>query len=59
MRNLKLTHECVNDVKRVTEGTIYKDIGRISRAIAAVIVSGLELDRDGSMATAVQASLDR
>lgn len=38
---------------------VYKDIGRISRAIGAVITTGLEKDSDGSNATMVQVSLDR
>ncbi|KAI8142498.1 hypothetical protein BJV82DRAFT_669645 [Fennellomyces sp. T-0311] len=59
VRNLKVTQECVDDLKRTTEGAVYKDIGRISRAIAAVVITGLNLDSDGSMAKIVQASWDR
>lgn len=56
---LSNTQACIDQLNQLTNGMVYKDIGRISRAIGAVITTGLEKDSDGSNATMVQVSLDR
>ncbi|KAI9262357.1 hypothetical protein BDA99DRAFT_510987 [Phascolomyces articulosus] len=60
--NLTVSQHSVDHLKKITEGAIHKDIGRISRAIATVIVTGLgqeEEKEEDSMAVMVQSSLDR
>ncbi|KAI9498499.1 hypothetical protein BDB00DRAFT_754847 [Zychaea mexicana] len=59
VRNLSVTQKDVDHLAEIAEGAVYKDIGRISRAIAAVITAGLEHASDGSMANMVQSSIDR
>ena len=60
VRNLNVSEKSVDHLKKITEGAVHKDIGRISRAIATVIILGLEEDdSDASMAKMVQSTLDR
>ncbi|KAG2224556.1 hypothetical protein INT45_004401 [Circinella minor] len=60
IQNLNVSQKNVDHLKKITEGAIHKDIGRISRAIGTVILTGLEEDdSESSMAKMVQSSLDR
>lgn len=57
--SLNNTAECKQKLEKLLNSPLHKEIGRVSRALSAVIRRALEAKHDHEFVTTLQASLDR